>query len=331
MYNVIDEYIKITRKNITKYLRLVFARKFNKKICDEYIKTYINVRYYNLYEKGNYHTLRKEILLNLKEKKERMIIDNYDNKELIENMAVFFFYIVYFDKVTPYKNLEKIVANIATLRKKILNKQDIDFIDNLLELVNSDTKEKEQLLEKFDSNDFFLKISNYEETSNVYRINLKYNIKFPEIYSTTAIDKAFNTTTINEDKLIIEYYMIGIKILNDILKGNFKKQYILEFASTVLKKKQKLNRLIKAINNSAIQDKISLKIKYEQFDKNRDQIYDLMRSGFKIAVILDNTISTDRIELERLNIFSYILINKTADYYEEVMKNKNILKNIIEI
>lgn len=331
MYNITDKYIIITKKYITKYLKLVFERKFSKKICDEYIKTYINVRYYNLYEKGNYYTLRKEILLNIKEKKERMIVDNYANEDLIENMAVFFFYIVYFDKVTPYKNLDKIINNITTLRKKILNKENEDFRQNLFDLVQDDSKEKEQLLSKFESNEFFLKISNYENTSNVYRVNLKYNIEFPEIYSTIAIEKAFNMTTVSEDKLFVEYYMISVKILNDILKGNFKKQYILEFSDTLLKKKQKMNRLMKIINNLAIQDKISLKIRYEQFNKNKEQIYELMRNGFKIAVILDSTVNTERTEIERLNIFSYILINKDASYYDDIMKNKKILRNVIEI
>ena len=261
----------------------------------------------------------------------RMIVDNYANEDLIENMAVFFFYIVYFDKVTPYKNLDKIINNITTLRKKILNKENEDFRQNLFDLVQDDSKEKEQLLSTFESNEFFLKISNYENTSNVYRVNLKYNIEFPEIYSTIAIEKAFNMTTVSEDKLFVEYYMISVKILNDILKGNFKKQYILEFSDTLLKKKQKMNRLMKIINNLAIQDKISLKIRYEQFNKNKEQIYELMRNGFKIAVILDSTVNTERTEIERLNIFSYILINKDASYYDDIMKNKKILRNIIEI
>lgn len=52
---------------------------------------------------------------------------------------------------------------------------------------------------------------------------------------------------------------------------------------------------------------------------------------FKIAVILDSTVNTERTEIERLNIFSYILINKDASYYDDIMKNKKILRNIIEI
>lgn len=86
---------------------------------------------------------------------------------------------------------------------------------------------------------------------------------------------------------------------------------------------------MKIINNLAIQDKISLKIRYEQFNKNKEQIYELMRNGFKIAVILDSTVNTERTEIERLNIFSYILINKDASYYDDIMKNKKILRNVI--
>ena len=59
--SVMDEYIKIVQDAITKYLKLVFERKFNKQICDSYIKTYIDVRYYNVNERGNHRTLRKEI------------------------------------------------------------------------------------------------------------------------------------------------------------------------------------------------------------------------------------------------------------------------------
>ena len=108
-------------------------------------------------------------------------------------------------------------------------------------------------------------------------------------------------------------------------------QNMLENSRKKLKKKQKMNRLMKIINNLAIQDKISLKIRYEQFNKNKEQIYELMRNGFKIAVILDSTVNTERTEIERLNIFSYILINKDASYYDDIMKNKKILRNIIEI
>ena len=81
--SVMDEYIKIVQDAITKYLKLVFERKFNKQICDSYIKTYIDVRYYNVNERGNHRTLRKEILESLKEKKKNLKI-----KKMMMNMSM---------------------------------------------------------------------------------------------------------------------------------------------------------------------------------------------------------------------------------------------------
>ena len=123
--SVMDEYIKIVQDAITKYLKLVFERKFNKQICDSYIKTYIDVRYYNVNERGNHRTLRKEILESLKEKKKRLIVDNKSKQLLIENMEMFFIYVLYIDKVTPYKTIDDLVKNICRLRVKILKKANL--------------------------------------------------------------------------------------------------------------------------------------------------------------------------------------------------------------
>ena len=133
--SVMDEYIKIVQDAITKYLKLVFERKFNKQICDSYIKTYIDVRYYNVNERGNHRTLRKEILESLKEKKKRLIVDNKSKQLLIENMEMFFIYVLYIDKVTPYKTIDYLVKNICRLRVKILKKEDEKFRKLLKDLI----------------------------------------------------------------------------------------------------------------------------------------------------------------------------------------------------
>ncbi len=328
--SVMSEYIKITQEGIIKYLKLVFERKFNKQICDSYIKTYIDVRYYNVNEKGNQQTLRKEILESLKEKKKRLIVDNKAKQKLIEDIEMFFIYVLYIDKVTPYKTIDHLVKNICRLRVKILKKEDEKFRKALKDFIEEDIKRKEQFLEKFNSKVFTLKLSNYNSINDVQRVSLKYNIKFSEIFSTTAIERAFNTGTTNEDKLFVEYNMISAQIIKDIIKGNFKKQYIVEFADSLFEKKQKIVRLLNIIDNAAVQDKLSLKIKHETFIKNREEAYELLRNGYKIALVADETIDTDRAELEKLKMFKYILINKDAPYYEEIIRKK-ALKNIIEI
>ena len=99
---------------------------------------------------------------------------------------------------------------------------------------------------------------------------------------------------------------------------------------SLFEKKQKITRLLNIIDNSALQDKLSIKIRHETFLKYREDAYEMLRSGYKIALIADETIDTDRAELEKLKMFKYILINKDAPYYEEITRKKR-LQNIIEI
>lgn len=86
---------------------------------------------------------------------------------------------------------------------------------------------------------FSLKLSDYNSINDVQRVSLKYHMKFSEIFSSTAIERAFNTGTTNEDKLFVEYNMISAQIIKDIIKGNFKKQYIVDSQILYLKKSKK--------------------------------------------------------------------------------------------
>ena len=136
---------------------------------------------------------------------------------------------------------------------------------------------------------------------------------------------------VNEDKLVVEYYLTVLQILKDILKQNYKRKYIVEFASTLLNKPKKIKSILNIIDNVAIQEKISLKIKYEQFLENKEKVYELMREGYKITVVLDNSFEATFKEIESLKMFEFIIINKNIKKYEEIIRNKGDLQNIIEI
>ena len=329
--NITDQYIELTKKQITSYMKLIFERKFNKEYNEQYIEKYINIRYYNYYENDINSTIRRKILDHLKQTEENIVVDHVQDRELIQNMRVFFYYILYFDNVVYYKDLKKTIEKIAKLRIKILNKKEDEFEENLYQKMIKFQEKKEELIKRFEAEEFSLKISNYPDKLNIYRVNLKYQIKFPLLYSEFAIKKAFNTGTVNEDKLTIEYYLTVVQILKDIIKLNFKRQYIVEFADTLLKKPKKLKSLLNIINNSAIQDKICLKIKYEQFVAQKENIYGLMREGYRFAIILDNSFEVDYKNIESLDSFKYIILNKNLKNYDEIIKNSKNKKNIIEI
>ena len=327
-----EQYIEITKKQIEDYMKLVLEEKFNKTYCDLFIERYINIRYYNYYENEMAETIRRKILSHLKQVSEDMIINNINDRELIENMRVLFYYVLYFDNVVYYKNLENKIIQIAKIRMRIYGKITENFEKNLFQTMQKYINDKRKLVEKFLSNEFYLKITNYPDKLKIYRINLKFkNIKFPLEYSEFAINKAFQTGLMAEDKLVIEYYLVVLQILKDVLKLNFKRKYILEFADTLLKKPKKIKGILNIISSSAVQDKVSLKIKYEQFIQNKEIIYDLMRNGYKITIILDNSFDVTFKNIETLQMFEFVIISRDLKKYNEIKQEVKELHNIIEI
>lgn len=330
--NIMDQYIELSKKQIYSYMKLIFDQKYNKQYVDLFVEKYIDTRYYNLYDYEPNQTLRKKIVYILKETQENIMINHIEDRELIEKMYLFFYYVLYFDNVVAFNDLHSKVKKIVRLCEKAgINKKE-DFENKLYKEMQNYIWEKENLLEKFNTDDFFIQISNYPKKSNVYRVNLKHNIKIPEVYSDFAIKKAFNMGIINEDKLIIEYYLITVQVIKDIIKRNFMKTYIVEFSDTLLKKIKKLQSLLNIVSNQAVQERICLKIRYEQFTNNKEKIYQLMRDGYQMVVILDNSFKLGYKNIENLKIFKYVIINRDIKYYNEFMRrNRNNLKNIIEI
>lgn len=328
--NIMNEYIELAKKQINEYMKIIFEQEFNQNYCDIFTERYINIRYFNYYENDIYESTRRKVLDHLKQVGEELIINNINDREIIELIRIFFYYVLYFDNVVYYKDLGNKIQQIAKVKKKRIGR-DLNE-EELYQKMQDYMKQKEELLQQFFSDEFYIKLTKYPNKSNIHRVNLKFNnIKFPLEYSEFAINKAFQMGIVNEDRLIVEYYLTVLQILKDIVKQNFKRKYIVEFAATLLKKPKKIKSILNIINNSAVQDKISLKIKYEEFFKNKQEIYDLMRDGYKITVILDNSFETNFKDIESLQMFEFVIINQGLKYYDEFMNNKGNLRNIIEI
>lgn len=327
--NLINKYTDITKKQMNTYMKLVFGNLFNKDYNDVYIQKYINARYYNENEAEVKETFRARILNELKDAEELLIIDHIDDRDIIQKMDVFFQYVLYFDDVVKYKDLKEKIARVTKLRKKLLNKTSETFENNLYKKMMLFKEQKEQMLENIETEDFYIKTTNYPKRYNVYRVNLKHSVEIPLEYSEFAINKAFNSGIIQEDKLIVEYYLVEAKILKDILKQKFSKQYVVEFSETVFKKAKKLKNLLNIINSPATQDKMILKIKYEDYLTHKEQIHDILRDGYRFAVVLDDSFVVNSKNIQTLDIFKYAILNKQIESYEKIKEYK--IQNILEI
>lgn len=330
MKNIVKQYIELARKNLTEYMKLIFDDKYDKEISDEYIEKYINTRYYNYVENEN-TTLKTRTLKSLKNTRARLLITYPDKTEIIEDMYLFYHYIMYIDNTLWCKSIDEIIEKMSLTRIKLSLNENTKFCEKIKELVVQNNKQIENLLSVEDFDKFYLKIKNIDKDKKIYDVKLEYNIKFPEIYSEKSKEKVFDTGIVKEDKLFVEYYLTSIAVLKDIMKARFNKQYMLEFASTLFEKNTKIERLLSCVENEIVQEKINFKVYYSEFVKDKENFYSLMRRGYKIAIILDETFEDTDENIDRLEIFSYILVDSKWDKYTRIKKEDKLENKVIAI
>ena len=346
MKSIMDMYLNFTEKRIKKYFRLIYSSYYNEEIISEYLKTYINARYYNIRNtekpaRAFYLRIidelefKKDILI----KKNEVETEDREEKEeklkLINNMQEVFEYILFFDNVRKIENFKKI-DSLREIVKKIMEtviaeykiKNSKENEENIYKEVTSDMIEKEVFLDKFETDEFIINIENCEQREDLYFAKLDYNIKMPIQYSETAIEKVFTEGIVAEDKLQVEYMLLSLISLRDIIGGNFKDIYVAEFTNTLFKKKVKLDGLLSIISNQALQAKIHINIDYSDYIKNQKTILEYRNKGFDFTITLDNTIT--RVEdVERLKMFKIVIAPKNLVLYKELKQNKAILNNVI--
>ena len=347
--NFFIQYVETSRKNVYKYLKHIFKKDYDSEIAEVYVESYINARYYNLSYKENHRVFYLRIKENLfkvmqnlltKNEKEKERTKDYvkyrRNERIITNMYTAFDYIFFFDKVRDVESMKKI-KNIEEVIDKLYQKRENEYLikerestkEEFTDLIKTDMEKSEEFLNKyFLDRTFELAIKKAQNKNDIYKIELISNVTIPMIYSQTAIEPAYNSELISEDRLLPEYTLLSLIVARDIVESNFKDQYIVEFTHTLLRKKQKLKRVLEIIDDPAIQDKVNLKVNYEDLEKDKKYIFDLMKDGYKFALELDNTLK-DAGEIEKLSMFSYIVVPKKVKLYKELMRRYKKVNKII--
>ncbi|WP_293963300.1 hypothetical protein, partial [uncultured Streptococcus sp.] len=71
-----------------------------------------------------------------------------EKKKLIENMGLFFYYILYFDKISYRVDIDEIIEKLYKIRKKLLRKDNEDFKENFRNTYEEYADKKEKFFEK---------------------------------------------------------------------------------------------------------------------------------------------------------------------------------------
>ena len=328
MNNIVQKHISDTQKRFKKYFSMILKSKYDREVADELIQAYIDSRYYNYEVNNTIRIFHRRIYEAIKVKAETLRAELPDKIDIIDYTQELFQYFFYFDYVRKNVEISKVIKLISEKREKKYNLRNPDtknFIKEFSNLVESDLNKINHLLKLYDSTkDFEITLKKLDDT--MYRVKLLYNFDFPEIFSKEIIEETFETDVIGEDRLFVEYPMIANEVLKEILNGNFSRIYVVDFAESLLKKKKKLEQLLEILENQAALDKIYFEIKFEDFVKNKKEVFEIIKRGFKFALVTNSEMPKfTKDELQITEVFGCILAD-TNDVNKKRYKNDKILE-----
>ncbi len=346
MNNLMDTYITFTEKKIKKYMKTLLAKQYDENLVNEYLKTYINARYYNIQNadkpaRAFYLRIleeleyKEDILMKKCEEEAQNLDEKQRNLNIIYNLKELFAYILFFDNVRNVENF-KTIDNIKEIISKMVQTANTLFDagisqsaeKKLYEEMKNDMLEKEIFLEKFDTDEFALQFENSKVKDEIYFVTLEQKVKMPMQYSEEAIEKVYHEGIVAEDKLQVEYILLSVVVISDIVNGNFNDKYIAEFTSTLFKKKQKLDSVLSIIGNQALQDKISLNIMYSDYKKNQKSVLEYTKKGYNFTITLDNEAKSIE-DVEELKMFKMVIVPQKLLLYKDIKSNKEMFNNVI--
>ena len=320
-YNVIEEYISFNREKYLEFFKIILGSHYQKYLCSIFIDRYINVRYYNetnyLTEKDFVNRINKE-LVDLTKK-----LADDDNIDDIKNIVALFGYIIYFDDVGIINHDMELINTLVTDDIIKVEKKD-DLKQLIKDWYTSLKKGKEIFNNAISTKDFNLLEKRLYKKLNY--LELEHNVKISNLYSEYAIDKAYNSGIVNEDKLFVTYILASSLVLNNAINLDFSRYYLVPIASTLFEKEKKFMRLINVINNPLSKKFISIKILYSDYKKNKSIINNLINDGYSFGIELDEKYTGNTSELV---LFPYIFVNEDSPEYEMLMREKERLKSKI--
>ncbi len=320
-YNIISEYVGFVRDKFLDFFKFILRHRYRKNICGIFVDKYISVRYFN---ETNYITVKDFVnrinkeLVDLTEK-----VADDDNIEDVKNVVALFGYLMYFDDVCVVsEEMELINTLVSDDVIKIDNREGLKvFIKQwYLELKNGK--------ERFDRAVHTKTFTLLEERlyRKLYYLELEHSVRISNLYSEYAIDKAYNTGTVAEDKLFITYILASNLVLNNAINLDFSRFYLVPFASSLFDKAKKFARLLNTLDNQLAKKYISIRITYSDYRKHKDKIDDLISQGYTFGLELDSKYAGT---ISELLLFPYILVYDETPEYEAIMRDKDKLKSKI--
>jgi hypothetical protein len=176
---------------------------------------------------------------------------------------------------------------------------------------------------------FELVYNNKVNTENLFEpgeltvTNVSSSIQFSKIFSDYIINKTYNSDVILEDIREVQLKLISFNILNDLMRFNNKKKYVISLPSSLFSKERKVRTILGAVNDNFSQSKLFILIDIEALKFNFNELVKLRREGYKFIV---------QVSAENIKLYDKLKDNLSiADYlvYVGPRISKSIMKDYI--
>lgn len=322
-YNVISKYIDFVKREYYNYFRLILGNKYQKQLCTPFIERYIEVRYYNetnyFNEKDFINRLNKE-LVDIFES-----IYNEEDEDVLKNIVALFGYLVYFDDIGYIEDMQSLIDTLVTDEDIKLSYEE-GISKEIKKWYNQFKKNKEKFNDTIMSKDFTL----IEERVHrkLYQLRLEHNVKISNLYSEYAVQKAYNSGVINEDKLFITCILGSLLVLNNAINLDFSRYYVIDMAVSLFEKSKKFSRLFSLLDNTLSKKFISIRINYSDYKANKQQINKLINDGYMFGIIIDDTFDGN---INELVLFSCIYVDGESEISSFLDKKKQVMPKMIKL
>ena len=317
---MIDNYIKYFENFLINYYKVILDNKFDKKLLTPFIEKYIDVRYYNNSVYGKGYSFINKLNGELKNVAKEMVKQDMDLESKVKEIFTLFGYILYIDDCSEYVSLNSLIKTIADDISLSEEKK-----DELKELVSDFVKGRKEFLNIFEDKNFNLSLKRVAR--NLKKVDIDQNCKLSPIFSEWAVNKAYNSGTVLENKQYLLYLMLSGYILKNTIELNFSENYIVDFPESLFEKEKKINKYIKVLDNKVTKPRVHLRFNYSAYLKNKARINSFIKSGFNVAIVLDDSYDEN---LKILDIFSYVFVYEKYEYYDIIIDNRDDIKaNIV--
>ena len=340
--SIIEKAISIKEEELNEIINIFDDPKLKSNeatIKENFLKIYMEGKYYNYGNENNSKNTCSKLEEVLTEETAKMIKQYKGNDVKFDTKVLKYkaLFIVLANIEYANSSYEDIDTKIAVYKKKIskyLEYEDKELNNKIKEIINIQRIYKKifnDTVSIVDTNTFTLNYNQLTTKKNIYGLVLDHNITFSKVYSNYIISKTYDEGVVAEDKVLVILNILLSKIAKDMIDGNFKNKYLLYLPASIYEKQNKLNNILKLLNNEFVKESVLILVKSSVIVNQKQVFKDIKKEGYQIAIVYDNIAIKEK-DSSILSIATYLFIDKKVAKevsFNSVDDKAIVLENIL--